>query len=271
MEYLAYSNMVIANEGENIDIEYSLPEVQFTGKKQFKSAWLTFALLGVLLAILAPNQASATYRGPGRYYVNTNGSCLHIRSGPSTSYPSVACYRNGSRLPRVIGYRNGFAYTDTEYYASTNWIASSSRNYYSDRDRDYYTDRNRSTSSYRNYYPYDTNTGSYVYSSNRIYSSSSNYYRDYPNGRNSYRSDTNSGISIGGPDTNYPSNRYPRLTLGSRGQAVRQVQTALGLRATGYYDYTTYNAVRSFQARNGIRPDGVVGSQTALALGVYYS
>ncbi|WP_337907131.1 peptidoglycan-binding protein [Iningainema tapete] len=267
MEYLAYSNMVIANEGENIDIEYSLSEMQSAGKKQLKSAWLTFALLGVLLAIFFPNQATATYRGPGRYYVNTNGSCLNIRTGPSTSYPSVACYRNGSRLPRVIGYRNGFAYTDNSYYASTNWMALSSRNY---NDGDYYTSRNRNTSSYRNDYPYNTDPGSYIYNSNRSFSSSRNYNPDYYD-RYSYRSDSNSGISIGGADGNYSSVRSRRLAVGSRGQAVRQVQAALGLRTTGYYDNTTYYAVRSFQARNGIRADGVVGPQTALALGVYYS
>lgn len=271
MEYLAYSNMVIANEGENIDIECSLPKVQFPGKKHFKSAELAFTLLGVLLAILAPNQATATYRGPGRYSVSTNGGCLNIRTGPSTSYPSVACYSNGSRLPQIIGYSQGFAHTDTDYYASSNWITSRNRNNYSyDTDTDYYTPGNRRTS-YRNNYSYDTNNDSYVYSNNRSYSSSRNDNSYYPYGSNYSTSGSNSGISIGGnTNTAYPSVRFPRLTQGSRGEAVRQVQTALGLPATGYYDYRTYNAVRNFQASNGIRADGVVGSQTAVALGVYY-
>lgn len=252
MEYLAYSNMVIANEGENIDIKYSLPKLQFTWKKQLKSAWLAYACISVLFAILAHAQATlAVYRGAGRYYVRTNGGCLHVRTGPSTSYPSVACYRNRSRLPRVIGSTNGFAQTDTNYYTSSHWIALSSRNDYS----------------------YGTNTDDYGYS-NRIDSSSRYDYPYNSNAGNSYNWDNNDSGILTRPDNYSTFNsgvRYPRLKLGSRGEAVRQVQSALGVRPTGYYDYATYNAVRNFQISNGLRADGVVGSQTARALGVYYS
>ncbi len=251
MEYLAYSNMVIANEGENIDIKYSLPKLQFTWKKRLKSAWLAYACISVLFAILAHAQTTlADYRGPGRYYVRTNGGCLHVRTGPSTSYPSVACYRNRSRLPQVIGYRNGFAHTDTDYYTNSNWIALSSRNDYS----------------------YDTNTDDYG-SSNRIDSSSRYDYPDNSDPGNSYNWDNNDSGILTGSDTYSTFNsgvRYPRLKLRSRGEAVRQVQSTLGVRPTGYYDYATYNAVRSFQTSNGIRADGVVGLQTARALGLNY-
>lgn len=275
MEYLAYSNMVIANEGENIDIEYSLPQVQFTWKKQLKSAWLAFASVGVLCAILAHTQATlAVYRGPGRYFVSTNGGCLNVRTGPSTSYPSVACYRNRSRLPQVIGYRNGFAHTDTDYYTSSNWIASSSGNDYSyDTNTDYYGSSNRIPSSYRNDYSYDTDRDDYG-SSNRIPSTYRNDYPDNPDVGNSYAPDYNDANLMGSPDSYSTLDsgvRYPRLRLGSRGEAVKQVQRALGVRATGTYDYRTYNAVRNFQQSNGLRADGVVGLQTARALGVYYS
>lgn len=58
------------------------------------------------------------------------------------------------------------------------------------------------------------------------------------------------------------------LRLGSRGSAVRQVQSALGVSPTGYYGSVTQRAVRNFQSRNGLRADGVVGPQTRRALGV---
>ncbi|WP_392407899.1 peptidoglycan-binding protein [Chlorogloeopsis fritschii] len=47
------------------------------------------------------------------------------------------------------------------------------------------------------------------------------------------------------------------------------VQRALGVRATGYYGPVTANAVRNYQARNGLLVDGIVGPQTRRALGIY--
>ncbi|MEC4818475.1 MAG: peptidoglycan-binding domain-containing protein [Scytonema sp. PMC 1069.18] len=126
MEYLAYSLMDSAYAEATADSEFSLPEIQlpFSWKKPFKSAWLTFASLGVLFAILAQAQtASAAYYGPGAYYVNTNGSCLNVRTGPSDNYRRVACYRNGARLPRIVGYTNGFARLSNGYYVATRWIS----------------------------------------------------------------------------------------------------------------------------------------------------
>ncbi|GAA6622140.1 peptidoglycan-binding protein [Scytonema sp. NUACC26] len=126
MEYLAYSLMDSAYAEATIEDEYSLPEFKLTleWKKFFKSTWLTYATATALFAILAQAQVvSATYSGPGRYYVSTNGSCLNIRTGPSTYYPRVACYSNGSRLPNVRGYRRGFARLSTGDYASAQWIS----------------------------------------------------------------------------------------------------------------------------------------------------
>lgn len=62
---------------------------------------------------------------------------------------------------------------------------------------------------------------------------------------------------------------------GSRGSEVIQIQTRL--KNWGYYNgyvdgiygYKTYSAVKYFQAKNGLRIDGVAGSETLGALGIY--
>ncbi len=61
---------------------------------------------------------------------------------------------------------------------------------------------------------------------------------------------------------------------GSRGQEVREIQTKL--KDWGYYDgsvdgiygYKTYSAVKDFQAKNGLKQDGICGSQTLAAIGI---
>jgi hypothetical protein len=60
-------------------------------------------------------------------------------------------------------------------------------------------------------------------------------------------------------------NRFT-LSLGSRGRAVSEVQKALGVNPTGYYDYTTVQVVQQFQQRNNLLVDGIVGPQTRSAL-----
>lgn len=64
------------------------------------------------------------------------------------------------------------------------------------------------------------------------------------------------------------------VAWGSRGEQVSQVQRKL--KQWGYYSGTvdgvfgqaTYNAVVSFQKKNGLTADGVVGAQTAAAMGL---
>ena len=71
--------------------------------------------------------------------------------------------------------------------------------------------------------------------------------------------------------------RYSRSAVsyyGSRSQEVVEIQTRL--KKWGYYDgkidgvygIKTYRAVRKFQAKNGLKVDGVAGSQTLAALGI---
>jgi hypothetical protein len=55
---------------------------------------------------------------------------------------------------------------------------------------------------------------------------------------------------------------------GDRGQAVRSIQSALGIPADGVFGPQTERAVREFQRRKGLVVDGVVGPQTRSALGL---
>lgn len=55
---------------------------------------------------------------------------------------------------------------------------------------------------------------------------------------------------------------------GDRGEAVRQVQSALGVAADGVFGPQTERAVKRFQRSKGLTVDGVVGPQTRDALGL---
>jgi hypothetical protein len=55
---------------------------------------------------------------------------------------------------------------------------------------------------------------------------------------------------------------------GDRGDAVRKIQSALGVPADGVFGPITERAVKRFQRRNGLLVDGIVGPQTRAALGL---
>lgn len=67
---------------------------------------------------------------------------------------------------------------------------------------------------------------------------------------------------------------YALSRYGSRGEEVKQIQTKL--RAWGYYNGSvdgiygskTFQAVKSFQKKNGLTVDGIAGSKTLSALGI---
>jgi hypothetical protein len=58
------------------------------------------------------------------------------------------------------------------------------------------------------------------------------------------------------------------ITQGAQGSEVTAVQRALGISTSGSFDAPTKVAVESFQRRNGLMVDGIVGPQTKAALGL---
>ncbi|MEH1837561.1 MAG: peptidoglycan-binding protein [Nostoc sp.] len=143
MEYLAYSQMFIAQEEASRNTKYNpsksqvdskkpltssnivlteeeasrITKPKFNWKKLLKSsAWLALAGVGVLLIAAAQIQISSAA------YVKTNGSCLRIRTGPSTNYSYVDCVPNGATLPAIERYENGFARLSTGRYVFARWV-----------------------------------------------------------------------------------------------------------------------------------------------------
>ena len=57
---------------------------------------------------------------------------------------------------------------------------------------------------------------------------------------------------------------------GSRGDEVKQIQLALGLKADGIFGTQTENAVKKFQKENGLYADGIVGKKTLNALNINF-
>lgn len=69
---------------------------------------------------------------------------------------------------------------------------------------------------------------------------------------------------IAGPDT-FSAMGLPELillTVGSKGEAVKTLQTALGIAADGHFGPATAAAVKAFQQQHGLEADGMAGPVT---------
>ena len=60
------------------------------------------------------------------------------------------------------------------------------------------------------------------------------------------------------------------IKKGSKGNEVKQIQLALGLKVDGVFGTQTENAVKIFQKENGLFPDGVIGKKTLDALNINF-
>lgn len=60
------------------------------------------------------------------------------------------------------------------------------------------------------------------------------------------------------------------IKKGHRGDEVKQIQKALGLKSDGIFGEKTENAVIKFQKENGLYPDGIVGKKTLNALNINF-
>ena len=56
------------------------------------------------------------------------------------------------------------------------------------------------------------------------------------------------------------------IKKGSKGEAVKKLQKALGVTADGVFGANTEAAVNKFQSKAGLKPDGIVGAKTWAAL-----
>lgn len=65
-----------------------------------------------------------------------------------------------------------------------------------------------------------------------------------------------------------PVTDYEVVRLGSQGPWVERLQAYLGVAVTGTLDATTEGALKAWQARNGLEPDGVAGRLTYRAMGL---
>ena len=62
------------------------------------------------------------------------------------------------------------------------------------------------------------------------------------------------------------SGAIPLAKLYSKGEPVKRIQKAVGVKADGYYGPDTRDAVKSFQKKHGLDADGIVGPDTWAAI-----
>lgn len=76
---------------------------------------------------------------------------------------------------------------------------------------------------------------------------------------------------IAGPDTFIHMELFELVLLrtGSRGDAVKKLQGALGVTADGVFGAGTEKAVRGFQEKNGLDADGMAGPATLAKTGLF--
>ena len=265
MDYMAYSHMFMANETANDNVEYTLPTFDFDWLKFLKSsAWLALVGVSIFFSTLTHAQTSSP---TSTRYVTTNGSCLRVRQNPNLHARVVDCLPNRTQI-RTTETVNGFARLSPNRFVSAQWIGNAPNNRpvrtgggTGGRHILGFGSRGPAVSEVQRALGVQP-TGYFGPTTNRV-------VREFQ-ARNGLRVD-----GIVGPQTravlfgrNQQGGTGGRhiLGFGSRGPAVSEVQRALGVQPTGYFGPTTTRVVREFQARNGLRVDGIVGPQTRAVL-----
>ncbi|HIK03808.1 MAG TPA: peptidoglycan-binding protein [Trichormus sp. M33_DOE_039] len=272
MEYIAYSSMVIANEeanGQAEYIDYEFPKFDWNWQKLLKSsAWLSLA--GWMVFLTAITQAPSALAA----YVRTNGSCLNVRLQPSMDSKVVDCLPNGTNITTAQTV-NGFVRLSANRYVSAKWVGDMST-----------TRPNQPNNSGGVGGRVTLSLGSKGQAVSEVQKvlgiNPTGYYGPVTARRvREFQSNNDLRVDgIVGPETRSalfktastpstpttPTGGPVTLTLGSKGEAVSEVQKALGIEPTGYYGPVTARRVREFQASNNLRVDGVVGPETRSAL-----
>jgi peptidoglycan hydrolase-like protein with peptidoglycan-binding domain len=270
MDYMAYSHMFMANETTNDNVEYTFPKFEFDWLTFLKSsAWLALAGVSIFFSTLTHAQTASS---TSTRYVTTNGSCLRVRQDANLHSRVVDCLPNRTQI-RTTETVNGFARLGPNRFVSAQWIGNAPNNRpvrsggsTGGRDILGFGSRGPAVSEVQRALGVQP-TGYFGPTTTRV-------VREFQ-ARNGLRVD-----GVVGPQTrralfgnrNDSSTNYGStggrdiLGFGSRGAAVSEVQRALGVQPTGYFGPTTTSAVREFQARNGLRADGIVGPQTRRAL-----
>ncbi|WP_197480092.1 MULTISPECIES: peptidoglycan-binding protein [unclassified Anabaena] len=271
MEYIAYSSMVIANEeanGQAEYIDYELPKIDWNWTKLVKSsAWLCLAGFMAFFTAIAQSQAALSA------YVRTNGTCLNVRVEPNINSKVVDCLPNGTQIT-TMGTTNGFAKLSNNRYVAARWIRNQSSTRNPNRPNRHNTRGvggrvNLSLGA----------RGAAVTEVQKILGIQPTGYYGPVTARRVREFQANNNLRVDGivgPATRtalFRTSSKPTatggrvsLSIGSRGQAVSEVQKILGIEPTGYYGPITARRVREFQANNDLRVDGIVGPETRSAL-----
>lgn len=89
---------------------------------------------------------------------------------------------------------------------------------------------------------------------------------DLANNKDATANTNDPKLSTNPAPTSTPTNSVGNLQLGSTGENVKKIQTALGINSDGVFGAKTKAAVIAYQQKNGLTVDGVVGPQTTTSL-----